>query len=92
MESEHAIAVSQLINHGDRNQRAEIVNQLLNNVSPEMLTSLAGSIGEFLSPGGKPFVTADQAEQITPAQLEEIAATAEQHQPGIVDQLFAPLS
>jgi hypothetical protein len=79
--------VSQLFGRSDPDQRAGIVNQLLANVSPAMLTSLAGSIGSFLSHGAQPNVTPEQTEQITPAQVEEIAATAEQHNPGIVDQV-----
>jgi hypothetical protein len=52
-----------------------------------MLASLAGSIGNFLSHGSRPQVTPQQADALTPAQVEEIAATAEQHDPGIVDQM-----
>ena len=79
--------VGQLFFRSDAQQRAGIVNQLLANVSPEMLTSLANSIGNFFTPGDKPHVSPEQTEQITPAQVEEIAATAEQHNPGIVDQV-----
>jgi hypothetical protein len=81
--------VSQLFGRSDPNQRAGLLNQLLAHVSPAMLTSLAGSIGGFLSQGSQPQVTPEQAEQITPAQVEEIAVTAEQHNPGIVDRIGA---
>jgi hypothetical protein len=81
--------VSQLFGRSDPNQRAGLLNQLLAHVSPAMLTSLAGSVGSFLSQGMQPQVTPEQAQQITPAQVQEIAATAEQHDPGIVDQLGA---
>ncbi|NGZ86231.1 hypothetical protein GW587_18475 [Duganella sp. SAP-35] len=79
--------VSQLFGRSDPNQRAGLLNQLLAHVSPAMLTSLAGSVGSFLNQGSQPQVTPEQAEQITPAQVEEIAATAEQHNPGIVDRI-----
>lgn len=70
-------------------QRADLLNQLLAHVSPAMLTSLAGSIGEFTDNGAQPQLTPEQAEQITPAQAEEIAATAEQHDPGILERIGA---
>jgi len=79
--------VSQLFGRSDPTQRAGLLNQLLAHVNPAMLTSLAGSIGSFLTPGSQPQVTPQQAEQITPAQVEEIAGTAEQHNPGIVDRI-----
>lgn len=79
--------VSQLFGRSDPTQRAGMLNQLLANVSPAMLASLAGSVGNFLSNDSKPHITPQQAEQITPAQVEEIAATAEQHNPGIVDKI-----
>ncbi|MES2742880.1 MAG: hypothetical protein V4754_18300 [Pseudomonadota bacterium] len=79
--------VGQLFGRSDPNQRAGMLNQLLAHVSPAMLTSLAGSIGNFFSQGAQPQVTPEQAEQVTPAQVEEIAATAEQHNPGIVDRM-----
>ncbi len=79
--------VGQLFGRSDPQQRAGLLNQLLANVSPAMLTALAGSIGNLLGQNGQPQVTAEQAEQITPQQAEEIAATAEQHNPGIVDRI-----
>lgn len=81
--------VSQLFGRSDPAQRVGLLNQLLTHVSPAMLTSLAGSIGDFLHQGAQPQLTAEQAEQITPAQVEEIAATAEQHNPAIVDRIGA---
>lgn len=79
--------VSQLFSRSDTHQRAGLLNQLLAHVSPAMLTSLAGGIGNFFSPGSPPQVTPEQTEQITPAQVQEIAATAQQHDPGIVDKI-----
>jgi hypothetical protein len=79
--------VSQLFGRSDPQQRAGMLNQLLANVSPAMLTALAGSIGGLFGQNGQPQVTAEQAEKITPAQVQEIATTAEQHNPGIVDRI-----
>ncbi|GGX96517.1 hypothetical protein GJV26_09455 [Massilia dura] len=79
--------VSQMFGRSDPNQRAGMLNQLLSNVSPAMLTALAGSIGSVFGQNGQPQVTPEQAEKITPQQVEEIATTAEQHNPGIVDRI-----
>ena len=38
-------------------------------------------------PAGMPHVTPEQAAQITPEQMREIAAQAQQQQPGVVEQL-----
>lgn len=79
--------VSQLFGRSDASQRAGMLNQLLAHVSPAMLASLAGSVGNFFNQGAQPRLTPQQADQITPAQVEEIAATAEQQDPGIVDRI-----
>lgn len=82
-----ATLVSQLFGRSDAQQRAGMLNQLLANVSPAMLASLAGGVGNLFKGGSQPQVTPEQAEQITPQQVQEIAATAEQHNPGIVDRM-----
>lgn len=46
----------------------------------------AGPMGGAM-PGGMPQVTPEQAAQITPEQMREIAAQAQQQQPGVVEQL-----
>lgn len=80
--------ISQLFLLANAEQRADIVNQLLSNVSHEMASSLAASIGDF-GEETHPHVTPEQTEQITAAQVEEIAATAEQHAPGVVEKVTA---
>jgi hypothetical protein len=84
--SDHTI--SQLFLLSNPEQRADIVNRLLSNVSHEMVVSLAASIGNF-GEDQHPRVTPAQTEQITAAQMEEIAATAEQHTPGVVEKVTA---
>ncbi|MYN27833.1 hypothetical protein [Duganella levis] len=80
--------ISQLFLLSTAEQRADIVNRLLSNVSHEMVASLAASIGDF-GDDQHPRVTPEQTEQITPAQMEEIATTAEQHSPGVVNKVAA---
>jgi hypothetical protein len=54
-----------------------------------VLSSLGGgALGNLL--GGnqqQPHVTPEQAAQVSPEQVQEIAAKAEQHNPGIVDRM-----
>src|SRR4051812_16050233 len=78
--------ISQLFLLSNAQQRADIVNRLLSNVSHEMVVSLAASIGDF-GDDQHPRVTPEQTEKITAAQMEEIAATAEQHAPGVVEKV-----
>jgi len=44
-------------------------------------------LGGAAAAGAAPTVTPDQASQVTPDQIKEIANKAEQHNPGIVDML-----
>lgn len=80
--------ISQLFLLANAEQKADIVNRLLSNVSHEMAQSLAASIGDF-GAETHPRVTPEQTEQITAAQVEEIAATADQHAPGVVEKVTA---
>jgi nitrous oxide reductase len=47
---------------------------------------LSGALGQAAG-SASAAVSPQQASQITPAQVQEIATHAEQHSPGIVDQL-----
>ena len=52
-----------------------------------MLSGAAGGVlGRMLGSRQGP-VTSEQASQVTPAQVTELAAHAEQVQPGVVDQV-----
>lgn len=79
--------VNQLYVHSDESLRTDLVNLLLDDVSPAMLTALAGSIGDLMGQNGHPRLTAEQVAEIAPAQVAEIAAVAEQHNPGILDRV-----
>ena len=93
--------VGQLFGGANPNQRAGMLTSLIAGLAPAVLSSLAqrgggagansglgGILGRLL-PGGDapPSVTPDQAAQMSPAEVEEIAAHAEKANPGIVDQM-----
>ncbi len=87
--------VGQLFGQSNGQQQAGVLNQLLGSINPGLLSGLAGgALGRMLGgarDGGggapAPTVTPEQASQLTPDQVREIAAHAEQHDPGIVDKV-----
>lgn len=81
--------VSQMFGQSNPNQRAGMLNQILASVGPSILSSISGgALGNLL--GGnqqQAQVTPEQAAQVSPEQVQELAAKAEQHNPGIVDRM-----
>jgi hypothetical protein len=78
--------ISNLFNQSDPNQRAGLLAHLLGSVAPGALAgipSLSGLAGLF---AGGP-VTPQQANQISPEQVQQIAAHAEKHDPSVVDKV-----
>jgi len=79
--------VGKLFNLSSSSQQAGVLNQILATLGPAALSAVAGgALGRVLSPG-QTQLTPDQASQLSPAQVTEIAAHAEQAHPGIVDQV-----
>ena len=81
--------VGNLFGNADPQQKAGMLGQLLSGLNPAVLASVVGGLGGLLgeSHGSAPAVTQDQASQLTPDQVTDIAAKAEQHNPGIVDKM-----
>jgi hypothetical protein len=87
----------QLFGQANPNQQAGMLNQLLNGMGPSVLASLLGGAGGGAlsailgktSPGAAAPValTPEQASQLTPEQVQQIANHAEQHSPGIIDKM-----
>jgi hypothetical protein len=78
--------LSRLFSNSNGEQRAGILNQLLGSIGPStlgsgLMASLAGLVG-----GGKPNVTSEQAKQISPDAVKQLAEHAEKQNPSIVDQ------
>ena len=79
--------VGQLFGHSNASQQAGLLNQILSTLGPTVLSGAAGGVlGRMLGSRQGP-VTSEQASQVTPAQVTELAAHAEQAQPGVVDQV-----
>ena len=78
--------LSNLFSNSNPDQRAGILNQLLSAVGPSALASGAlGSLGGLLR-GGNANVSAEQANQVSPAAVQQLAEHAEQRNPSIIDQ------
>ena len=79
--------VGQLFGHSSSTQQAGLLNQILGALGPAAGASLGGGLlGKLLQPG-QTQISPDQASQLSPAQVTEIASHAEQTHPGVVDQV-----
>lgn len=85
--------LGELFGRSDGRQRANILNSLLATVGPALLSgvlsrhggglgSLAGMLGT-----GKAQLTPEQAQQIPPQAVEEIAREAEKRDPSVIDRV-----
>lgn len=86
--------VSQLFGQSSPQQQAGLLSQLLQSLGPAAISALgAGVLGRVLghnnlTPSGQvPTITPAQASQVSPEDVREIALRAEQHQPGIVNNV-----
>lgn len=79
--------VGQLFGHSSSTQQAGLLNQILGAIGPAAAASLGGGLlGKMLQPG-QTQISPEQASQLSPAQVTEIANHAEQARPGVVDQV-----
>jgi len=77
--------VANLFGRSDPNQRAGLLNRLLGAVGPGAMSGLPGALGGLLGGGGE--VRPEQAANVSPRDVEEIAAHAEKQDPSVVDQV-----
>jgi len=78
--------LSTLFSNSSGQQRAGILNQLLASVGPSLLASGGLSSLAGLLRGGTPSVTPEQANRVSPDDVEQLAEHAEKQNPSIVDQ------
>ena len=73
----------------DPQQQAAMLNQILGAVNPGVLASLGGVLGGLAGQagGGHVQITPQQASEVSPQQVQDLANHAEQHSPGIFDRL-----
>lgn len=79
--------VGQMFGQSSSTQQAGVLNQILATLGPAAMSAIAGgALGRMLQPG-QTQITPDQASQLSPAEVSEIAAHAERQQPGVVDEV-----
>ena len=79
--------LANLFSQSDPSQRAALLNRLIASLGPGAITSVAGLGGLSSLLSGSTNVTPAQANQISPNQVQQIAAHAEQQNPSVVDQV-----
>ena len=78
--------LANLFNNSDPNQRAGLLNRLIGSLGPGSLSALSGmgGLGSLLRGGN---VTPEQASQVSPQQVQQVAAHVEKQNPSIVDEV-----
>jgi len=82
--------IGSLFSQSNGEQKAGLLNQLISALGPGTLTQLAGggALAGLLG-GGATSVTPDQAQQVSPDVVQQIATHAEKSEPSIIDQASA---
>ena len=87
--------VSDMFAKADPQQRAGMLNQILGSLGPGVLGSLGGALGGGalgnvlgqIQGGARPQVTPEQASQVSPSAVQDLANHAEKHDASIFDKL-----
>jgi len=84
--------LAQMFGNSNPDQRAGMLNQLIASAGPAVINALqsgalGGVLGNLLGGGADARVTPEQASQVSPEQVKEIAEKAEQQNPSIVDRM-----
>lgn len=82
--------VAHMFDQSNPQQRAGVLNQILSSLGPGVLAGLgSGMLAKMFGHGNAngTQITPEQASQVTPAQVEEIAKHAEKNDPGVVDKI-----
>jgi hypothetical protein len=82
--------VSSLFSQSNGEQKAGLLNQLISSVGPGALTQLAGggALASLLG-GSAKTITPDQAQNVSPELVQQLASHAEKANPSIVDKASA---
>ena len=79
--------IGNMFSQSNGEQKAGMLNQLLSSVGPGALASMAGGgmLSSLLSGGAKQ-LTSEQAQNISPETVQQLASHAEQADPSIIDR------
>jgi hypothetical protein len=78
--------VSRLFSNSNGEQKAGMLNHLLSSAGPSAVASGGGGILSSLLGGGARQITPEQAQNISPDTVQQLASQAEQNDPSIVDK------
>ncbi len=76
--------VSGMFGQSNGTQRAGILNMLMSSAGPALASGALGSLSGLMHGGGQ--VTPEQAAQVQPQDVQQLAEHAQRHDPSIVDQ------
>lgn len=80
---------AQLFGQSSGSQQAGMLNQLMGALGPTVMAGLAGGVlGKLMSPG-QTQITPEQAQQLSPQQVQDVVNHASEVHPGVADQLGA---
>ncbi len=79
--------VSQLFGNSNPEQKAGLLNTLIGAAGPALMSGGAGALLSQLTGGGQRPVTPQEAEQVSPDAVHQLAAQAEKHNPSIIDSV-----
>jgi hypothetical protein len=78
---------AQMFGQSNGVQQAGMLNQLINALGPTVMAGLAGgTLGKVMSPG-QTQITPEQAQQLSPQQVEVLVNHANEVHPGVADNL-----
>jgi len=79
--------VSNLFGQSNQTQKAGLLSELLSSLAPEVLAGLPGLGGLAGTPGAAGNDPKVLANQLSPEQVQQVAAHAEVHDPSIIDRV-----
>lgn len=80
----------QMFGNSNGNQQSGMLNMLLASAGPAVLQNVLGNtpaLAGMLGGGGPRQLTADEASQIPPEEIQHLAGHLEKHDPSIIDQV-----
>ena len=79
--------VSQIFEKSNGEQKAGMLNQLIAALGPTVMAGLAGgTLGKVMAPG-QAEITPEQAQQLSPQEVQDVVNHAHEVHPGVADQL-----
>lgn len=83
-------AAAQMFGQADSSQKASILNSILTSLGPSVLSGALGGIGGGLLgrlAANRQTITPEQAEQISPQEVQAAATAAHEHDPSVIDRV-----